>query len=788
MKILIDGQTLSTPEIHRGIGEVFLQVLTNLVKQERENEFFLAVYGDYKKEAIGEICDKITLLDLGKHLNVSKPSSEEYTRTIIRHISEKNIDCFWIPNPVMPNVNFIKTSLECRVIVTFYDLIPYIFKRHYLNAWQNDVKNEYLERLRNLKTFADFILPISDSTKNDLIRQLKISPAKMKTLYPGLKRFADENLGIPQYCPHEKYILYVGGFDPRKNMERSVRAFKQLVDTYHHNELKYIIVCGCDQETKENFLNFVQAQGLSGKVELTGHVSDFELIALYRNAEVLFFPSLYEGFGLPVAEAMAVGIPVAVSNRSSLPELVDNAGLLFDPENIDEMAEKLHRILTEPDLRKSLISRGLQVSQKFSWIALAGQYLEIIESQPPVEVLESGKNGNVIQNKPLKIAFFSPINPQVSGISQYSEELLPELQKYADIDLFLDKGIEPENSEIAGKFRYFCYTEFDDRVKTEHYDAILYQIGNNTLHQYIYRTSLRYPGIIVLHDYVIHPFIRRVTLDQGKILTYLSEILHIEPPHKKKNLIRQILKKGFYSVDVFEYPLNDRIIKASKKVIVHSQYVRKLLKGYPNVFVIPQGHFSDDCSEGILFENKKLLHLDCNDLIISVFGFINRNKRIDVVIRVFNRLQEEFANIRLLLIGAINMDSEGVIKVNVDTINVIGYVSDDLYYKYLSVSDIVINLRSPTMGETSRTLLDAMGFGKPVIVSNIGSYRETPDSCCWKVDIDENEEELLYQYLRELIINPKLREVMGNNGREFVRKNNDWKKIALKYIDILGSK
>jgi glycosyltransferase involved in cell wall biosynthesis len=134
------------------------------------------------------------------------------------------------------------------------------------------------------------------------------------------------------------------------------------------------------------------------------------------------------------------------------------------------------------------------------------------------------------------------------------------------------------------------------------------------------------------------------------------------------------------------------------------------------------------------------------------------------------------------------MDSEGVIKVNVDTIDVIGYVSDDLYHKYLSVSDIVINLRYPTMGETSRTLLDAMGWGKPVIVSNIGSYQETPDSCCWKVDVDENEEELLYEYLRELIENPKLRRIMGENGREFIKRNNDWEKIALKYIDILGSK
>ncbi len=787
MKILIDGQTLSTPDIHRGIGEVFLQVLINMINLGKEHDFFLAVYGDYKKNIISDIFDKIQLIDLGNQIDVSESGSEEYSRTIIHHISEKNIDCFWIPNPVMPNVNFIKTPLECRVIVTFYDLIPYIFKRQYLNAWQNDVKNEYLKRLRNLKVLADFILPISNSTKNDLTRQLKISPTKMKTLYPGLKRFTSENPEIGQNCSDEKYILYVGGFDPRKNMERSVYAFKQLVDTYHHNDLKYIIVCSCDQKTKEKFLNFVQAQGLSGKVELTGHVSDFELGALYRNADVLFFPSLYEGFGLPVAEAMAAGIPVAVSNRSSLPELVDNAGLLFDPENIDDMAEKLHRILTDPDLRKFLISRGIYISHKYSWETLAEQYLEILKSSPPAAIRDTNFIAPT-KKKSFKIAYFSPVHPQISGISQYSKELLLALQKYADIDLFLDTGIVPDDLEIKQNFRYFCYTVFDKKVRTENYDGIIYHIGNNPFHEYIYKISLRYPGIIVLHDYVIYPFLRHVTLDRGKLLSYLTEIYNIEPPQKRANLVRQILKKGLNSVDVFKYPLNDRVIKAGKTVIVHSQYVRKLLKGYPHVYVIPHGRYFVDYSKTDILENKKSLQLMEKDLIISVFGFLNWNKRIDVVVRVFKRLQITFPDTRLLLIGAINTDIKEIIKEKSERFNIIGYVNEDTYYKYLSVSDIIINLRSPTMGETSGTLLDAMGFGKPVIVSNIGSYRETPDNCCWKVDLDEYEEELLYEYLRELILNPKLREIMGKNGKEFIQLHHNWEKIALKYIQLIKSK
>jgi len=788
MKILIDGQTLSTPELHRGIGEVFLKILNKLIPVGEDHQFFLCVYDDYDRSALQGIDEKVKLLTLGKEIDTSESGSKIYTESVLQCISENEIDCFWIPNPVMPNVNFLKKSPMCRVIITFYDLIPFIFKRIYLNSWPESIRREYLGRLKSLDSIADFIMPISDSTKNDLSRYLKINPTKMRTVYLGSKNGSDGCEKSQNFDSSlGKYILYVGGFDPRKNMEKSVLAFKCLVEKYHHSDLNYFIICNCDESTKEKFYKFVQKTGLSGKIRLTGYVSDSELDHYYKNAELLFFPSLYEGFGLPVVDAMAASLPVVVSNCSSLREIAGDAGLIFDPDNIEDMAEKLHRILSDQDLRTLLSTRSLHRSQRFSWKITADEYLQVLESRPPSSIMQN-MIGTAVQKSPLKIAYFSPVHPQISGISQYSKELLLELQNYADVDLFLDKGVVPEEPEIKQKFRYFCYTDFEKLMKVKNYDGILYHIGNNPLHEYIYQISLRYPGTIVLHDYVIYPFLRHVTLDRGKFLSYLTEIYNTEPPQKRANLVRQIFKKGLNSVDALEYPLNDRVIKAGKTVIVHSQHVRKLLKGYPQVYVIPHGRHSVDFTEADILENKKMLHLKSKDLIISIFGFLNLNKRIDVTIRVFRRLQKTFPNIRLLLVGELNADLREIVKPNMDSIDIIGYTSEDLYYRYMSVSDIVINLRSPTMGETSGTLLDAMGFGKAVIVSNIGSYREIPDSCCWKVDVDGNEEELLYQYLRELIMNPKIREVMGKNGKDFIKKNNDWKKIVLKYLDVLDFK
>ena len=786
MKILIDGQTLSTPELHRGIGEVFLKILNNLILLEKDHQFFLCVYDDYDRSALQGISDKVRLLTLGKQINTSESGSKEYTESVLQGISENEIDCFWIPNPVMPNVNFIKKSPTCRVIVTFYDLIPLIFKKIYLNTWPGSIKREYWGRLKILDSIADFILPISDSTKNDLCRYLKINPAKMRTVYLGSKTGSDDCGKSQRFDPLPgKYILYVGGFDPRKNMEKSVLAFKRLVEKYHYADLNYFIICNCDESAKEKFYNFVQKTGLSGKVQLTGYVSDPELDNYYKNAELLFFPSQYEGFGLPVVDAMASGLPVAVSNRSSLPEIAGDAGLIFDPDNIEDMAEQIHKILSNPDLKTSLGMRGLHRSQQFTWKITAEKYLQIVESRSPSPIMQNITGTVEVRKSRLKIAYFSPLHPQVSGISQYSKELLLELRKYAVIDLFMDTGIFPADSEIKNNFRCFEHTQFDASMKTENYDGILYHIGNNPLHGYIYDTSLRYPGILVLHDYVIHPFLKHVTFNQGKVLPYLKEIFNIEPHQKRIKFLQQLLTRGRDSINVFEYPLNDRVIKASKFVIVHSQYVRNLLKDYPRVYVIPHGRYAVNYTETDILENKRLLRLGSENLIISVFGFLNWNKRIDVVIRVFKRLQKKVPSIRLLLVGELSGDLKDLIKPKIGSIDITGYVPDDLYSKYMSVSDIVINLRFPTMGETSGTLLDAMGFGKPVIVSNIGSYREIPDSCCWKVDVDENEEELLYQYLCELVKNRKLREIMGKNGREFIRKNNNWGDIALQYIDLM---
>ncbi|OEU41368.1 hypothetical protein BGV40_15320 [Methanosarcina sp. Ant1] len=788
MKILIDGQTLSTPDINRGIGEVLLNILRNMLKIDQMNEIFLAVYDDFDKKPVRDILDKVHLVSLGCKLDVSENSNKAFDEHIQQIVCNHNIDVFWIPNPMTHNLNLIDEKPSCCVVTTFHDLIPLIFEDQYLKKWQKDLSKEYLCRLERVDRISDVVISVSDSTKADLANLLKIPISKIRTVHHGMKAVPEKSiLNGPNYG-NTRYILYVGGFDVRKNMENSVLVFKRLVENYGYDDLNYIIVCACDDYCRNSFSKYVKEKNLVERVKLTGYISDDDLIYLYKHAEAFFFPSLYEGFGLPVLEALALGVPVAVSNTSSLPEVVGEAGLLFDPSNLDDMADKLNSILSNKEYQESLRLKGIEQSKKFSWEISADLYLNIFQ-----EILSEHFQNIADHARTMKIAYFSPVHPQKSGISTYSTELLLALKKYTNIDLFLDENVIPDDPRIRDEFMFYSYRDFDKRLISEKYDKIIYHMGNNSMHEYIYHTLLKYPGITVLHDYVLHPFIQHITVFKGDSNSYLREMKNAYG-EKGESIANKYVEGIHIPIDFSKFPLNEMVIRSSEKVIVHNYYVKNMLNNHSHIHVIPLGRHVVEISSQAITANRKELNLNENSTILGIFGFMNSNKRINVVLDTFKNLIEQSQDLLLLIVGDITETYrkellQYINKLGIEkNVRIIGYVEEDMYSKYLSCVDIVVNLRFPTMGETSGTLLDAMAFKKPLVVSNIGSYKEYPDSCCWKVDVDSTERELLYEYLHELVISEKLRTKMGENAQKYIKEHHDWDRIALDYVKLIVSK
>jgi glycosyltransferase involved in cell wall biosynthesis len=276
-------------------------------------------------------------------------------------------------------MNFVK--VPC--IITVHDLIrqfdrlgfpPLIHKpnlRDKLYLWLDR------EGIRKAK----YIIAISQQTKKDLISFLGIPEERIRVIYNGV----DHDIFKPCPAPKpvdEPYILYVGSEQPRKNLTTLLMAFHKLKADKSFRELKLVKVGeagGKNQVFRQQSLKLIESLNLRGDIVFTGFVAEEEMAGYYSNAECLVFPSLYEGFGLPVIEAMACGCPVITSNTSSLPEIVGEAGIMVEPHDAEGLANAVGEVFTNPDLKQELKKRGLERASNFSWEKTAEETMKVYE-------------------------------------------------------------------------------------------------------------------------------------------------------------------------------------------------------------------------------------------------------------------------------------------------------------------------------------------------------------------------------------------------------------------------
>jgi len=224
------------------------------------------------------------------------------------------------------------------------------------------------------------IIAVSENTKRDILKEYSLPAGKITTIYEGVpdhfqKSDQEQISAVRQKFQISKpYLLYTGVWRSHKNLLNLLKAFKILIDQGQNIQL---VFTGKKDPIYPEIPRLIQELRLEGRVVLTGFVSDAELIDLMSGAEVYIFPSLYEGFGLPPLEAMQLGVPVACSNTSSLPEVCGDAAVFFDPRNPEEMAEKIGILLKNPELQQEFIKKGEQNLKRFSWKRMTAQILDI---------------------------------------------------------------------------------------------------------------------------------------------------------------------------------------------------------------------------------------------------------------------------------------------------------------------------------------------------------------------------------------------------------------------------
>jgi len=217
---------------------------------------------------------------------------------------------------------------------------------------------------------VDAVITVSQVSKLDIARYLRIPQSKIHVIYEGVdsryRPLPEEQVSqvTARYRLPKGYIFFVGSVEKRKNLHRLLQAYARLLEV---GESRPLVIVGVTSRRYPEIDEALRQLRLESHVFFTGYVPDADLPALYSGADLFVFPSLYEGFGLPPLEAMACGTPVVCSNAASLPEVVGDAGLLVDPYDVEGLAEAMHRVLTDADLREELRRRGLARARQFTW-------------------------------------------------------------------------------------------------------------------------------------------------------------------------------------------------------------------------------------------------------------------------------------------------------------------------------------------------------------------------------------------------------------------------------------
>lgn len=378
----------------------------------------------------------------------------------------------------------------------------------------------------------------------------------------------------------------------------------------------------------------------------------------------------------------------------------------------------------------------------------------------------------------LRLAYFSPMPPDRSGIADYSAELLPHLAKLADVTIFTD---DPGTAQSSG---LTVRPTSDYPHRRREFDLPLYLMGNSAFHESMYDLLVRYPGVVMLHDYFLHHFIRHHTAGHDDWTAYGREMAYSLSSDGRA--LAQAIHAGRAEAPLFEEPLNRRLLDVSLGLIVHSRYAAERARRQRSDLPLAVVQALIEPCPGRSLRDR--LALPDNAVLFGSFGQITAEKRIDLALQAFQRVRRNYPAAHYLLVGETRPDVDLPALLAeyelADAVHQIGYVADLAeFVDWITTVDVVVNLRQPTVGETSAIALRAMAAARPLIVFDHGWYSELPDDAAMKTapgDIDA-----LQAAMERLAASAGTRRSMGAAGLAYVHRHCLPQHVARAYIDFL---
>lgn len=361
MKIGVDTRELKKDKA--GKGWYVFNVLKEILNIDQENEFIL--YGDIDTQFLKAPNAKQIIV---------QGSSISWHYKVARRLKKDGVDLYWAPtSPIVPAITSIST------IMTIHDLTTLLFPDKHL------LKSRIIDKLFLKKALSKTktILADSEATKSDLERLFPFSENKITVSCLGydkaFKKLPDSEVEnkISKYNLKPGYILFVGTLEPRKNVEGIIESYARINSKMQDDH--HLVLVGKKGWYYNSILEKIEQSGIKNNIKVLDYVPFDDLPALYNGAGIFLYPSFYEGFGLPPLEALACGTPVIASNVSSLPEVIGDAGILVDPNNHDQIAHAIEKVLSDEKTRINMQRSSLGQAARFSWSECAKETARMMQ-------------------------------------------------------------------------------------------------------------------------------------------------------------------------------------------------------------------------------------------------------------------------------------------------------------------------------------------------------------------------------------------------------------------------
>jgi glycosyltransferase involved in cell wall biosynthesis len=657
------------------------------------------------------------------------------------------------PGPVAVPYHAVGESTP--LVAMLHDLIP-LHDPTVLPS--EDAARRYRQRLELVRS-VDLLLCNSEHTRRDAIESLGVDAERCVAVGGGASsRFRPGAAGedaaavVARAVPGVRrgVVLCVSGGVPRKNTERLISAWARLPRTLRAAH-QLVVACELHPDTRAAWSRHASAEGLhAGDVVLTGFVEDYTLLALYQSAALVVMPSLDEGFGLPVAEAVACARPVVTSSAGALPEILEMPESTFDPRDVAGMAQVIQRALADEGFRDRLLDAGRRAVPRTAWDAVAERTVAALRR------LDVPRRGAPRRQRRMRIALVGPMPPVKSGVADYNGRAVSALSRLADVDVLVPPEVTHPGRGLPSQT--LRSPALGRHVDPAGYDAVLYTFGNSEHHLTTYDLLHRYPGVLWLHDVRLSGFhanyAHERTGDPAAWMrerlrrTYAAQIADLDD---REDLFE---RNWMHRSGIF---LTRSLVQASRAVVVNSRFAEELCRldqgpdgvqrpiiRLPFAAPVPPAHI-----HAVRRESDP-------PLIVSA-GSVDWIKGPDRLIEAFARIADR-TPARLVFVGIVvppqyqrelqaTADAHGI----GDRIEFTGRSDEDDWWTHLRRATVAVQLRRLTNGETSGAVADAQAVGTPVITNLVNARIDYPEGSLVALDTlrDGGLEEALLRLLTD---------------------------------------